>query len=228
MTMSPRRNRPIDEHATRIPHESGLLPCLYIPIAARSEVAIETYVGKVIKQLASVSVGKALLVESYEPDKPDERLAIWNEPAATVLHRPLQVWVDVDFRAYRRAYLQAFPGFNAKDFVLDHIMNRRVARLKGFKYIRIVPISCGTNSSHGSLSEGWGVAYHSTDAMRIKNGQSKASVQYADIADIAKMLDIQGGGSNMDLVNEAQKLVDLPDENGVRRISATLSAASKQ
>jgi len=33
---------------------------------------------------------------------------------------------------------------------------------------------------------------------------------------------LQGGGSFMDNVNEAQKLVDLPDENGRRRKSATL------
>ena len=50
---------------------------------------------------------------------------------------------------------------------------------------------------------------------------SFASVQYADLADIVKMLNIQGGGSFMDNVNEAQKLVDLPDETGQRRKSAT-------
>jgi len=58
--------------------------------------------------------------------------------------------------------------------------------------------------------------------MRVKNKTSQAQVQYADISDITKMLNIQGGGSHMDNVNEAQELVDLPDENGVRRISATL------
>ena len=100
-------------------------------------------------------------------------------------------------------------------------MNRRVARLKGFNYLRIVPISRCTNSSHGGLSEGWGVAYHSTPQMREKNSASQAAVQYGDIADIAKMLNLQGGGSLMDGVNEAQKLVDLPDETGQSRKSAT-------
>src|ERR1017187_5963013 len=100
----------------------------------------------------------------------------------------------------------------------DHVLNRRVARLKGFSYLRIVPISRGANSSHGSLSEGWSVAYHSTPQMREINRASLASVQYADIADIAKMLNLQGGGSLMDGVNEAQKLVDLPDATGKRRL----------
>ena len=47
------------------------------------------------------------------------------------------------------------------------------------------------------------------------------ALQYADVADIVKMLNLQGGGSFMDNVNEAQKLVDLPDADGKRRKSAT-------
>jgi hypothetical protein len=87
-------------------------------------------------------------------------------------------------------------------------MNRRVARLKGFTYLRIVPVSRATNSSHGGLSEGWGVELHSSPRMRELNKASQAVVQYADLADIVKMLNMQGGGSFMDIVNEAQKLVD--------------------
>jgi hypothetical protein len=37
------------------------------------------------------------------------------------------------------------------------------------------------------------------------------------LSDIVKMLNMQGGGSLMDMVNEAQKLVELPDENRQRR-----------
>ena len=217
-----RNRRPIDEHATRIPKESGLLPCLYVPIAARDRAAIERYVGRIVSQLTATSADKALLVEAYAPEKPDPRLAIWDVPEAVVLHFPRQVWVHVDYRAYRRAYRQAFPDFDLTGFVLDHVMNRRVARLKGFNYLRIVPISRGANSSHGSLSEGWAVDYHSAPGMQEKNRMSPAMIQYADLADIVKMLNMQGGGSLMDNVNEAQKLVDLPDEKGQRRKSATL------
>ena len=60
--------------------------------------------------------------------------------------------------------------------------------------------------------------------MREKNRVSQAAVQYADLADIVKMLNMQGGGSLMNNVNEAQKLVDLPDATGQRRKSATLSS----
>jgi hypothetical protein len=209
--------RPIDEHATRIPMRSGLLPCLYVPIAARDTLAIERYVGKIATQLMPKSPDKALLVEAYEPEKADARLAIWDVPDAVVLHLSRQVWVHVDYRAYRRAYSQAFPNFDLTGLVIDHVMNRRVARLKGFAYLRVVSISRGANSSHGSLSEGWAVKYHSSPEMREKNRVSQAAVQYADLSDIVKLLNMQGGGSLMDMVNEAQKLVELPNENRQHR-----------
>jgi hypothetical protein len=174
-------------------------------------------VGKIATQLMPKSPDKALLVEAYEPEKADARLAIWDVPEAVVLHLSRQVWVHMDYRAYRRAYLQAFPNFDLTGLVIDHVMNRRVARLKGFAYLRVVPISRGANSSHGSLSEGWAVKYHSSPEMREKNRVSQAAVQYADLSDIVKLLNMQGGGSLMDMVNEAQKLVELPNENRQHR-----------
>lgn len=213
--------RVIDQHAIRIPRESGLLPCLYVPLGARDSSAIESYVGKIVMPLTHDGSSKALLVQAYEPERPDERLAIWDVPESAVLHYRRQVWVHVDYAGYRRAYIRAFPDVNLTGLVLDHVLNRRVARLKGFTYLRIVPISRAANSSHGSLSEGWGVAYHSSPEMIEKNRASQALIQYADIADIAKMLNLQGGGALMDGVNEAQKLVDLPDATGQRRKSAT-------
>ena len=202
--------RPIDQHAVRIPQQSGLLPCLYIPIAARDTRSLEIYVGNIVAELARGPQSKALLIAAHEPDRPDERLAIWSVPEAAILHYPMQVWVHVDYGAYRRAYIKAFPETDLSGKVLDHIMNRRIARLKGFTYLRIVPISREANSSHGSLSEGWGVEYHSSPRMREINKASQAAVQYADLCDIVKMLNMQGGGSFMDNVNDAQKLVDLP------------------
>lgn len=202
--------RPIDPHAVSIPQMSGLMPCLYIPIAARNTQAIETYVGRILTPLTQGSSSKALLVEAYEPEKAGDRLGIWSLPQSKVLHYSMQVWVHVDYTSYRRAYSRAFPNVDLNSLVLDHVMNRRVARLKGFLYLRIVPISREANSSHGSLSEGWAVEYHSSPRMRELNKASLASVQYADLADIVKMLSMGGGGSFMDIVNDAQRLVDLP------------------
>jgi hypothetical protein len=200
--------RSIDQQAIRIPQSSGLLPCLYVPVAARDTNAIETYVGRIVGGLSLRSPNKAFLIEAHEPDEPDERLAIWKHPGAAILHYPRQVWVHVDYSAYRRAYLRAFPDADLTGLVLDHVMNRRVARLKGFTYLRIVPISRKANSSHGGLSEVWAVEYHSSPRVMKLNRTSQAMVQYADLADVVKMLNMEGGGSFMETVNEAQKLVD--------------------
>ena len=209
--------RPIDPHAVHVPQNSRLPPCLYVSIAARDVSAIETYVGRVAAQLAPRTPGMAVLVEAYEPEPPDRRLAIWALSAAAVLHSPAQAWVHVDYGAYRRAYVRAFPDADLTGLVLDHVMNRRVARLKGFAYLRIVPISRPANSSHGGLSEDWGVEYHSSPRMRAINAASKAVVQYADLADVVKMLNMEGGGGLMDNVNDAQRLVELPREAGAGR-----------
>ncbi len=108
---------------------------------------------------------------------------------------------------YRNTYLRALAVEDMTGLVLDHVMNRRVARLKGFLYLRIVPISRAANSSSGGLSEKWAVAYHSTPEMRERNRNSPARIQYADLADIVKMLNLKTGGALQDPVNEAQALL---------------------
>lgn len=53
--------------------------------------------------------------------------------------------------------------------------------------------------------------YHSLPRMRELNKSSPPSVQYADLCDVVKMLNMEGSGSFMENVNDAQKLVDLPN-----------------
>jgi hypothetical protein len=113
-------------------------------------------VNKVVVGLSPRAPSRALVVEAYDPpEELDSRMGIWNLPEAAVLHQKKQVWVHVDYTAYRRAYLRAFPDLPLDRLVLDDVMNRRIARLKGFAYVRIIPISRNANSSHGGLSEGW-------------------------------------------------------------------------
>ena len=85
-------------------------------------------------------------------------------------------------------------------------MNRRIAALKGFQYVRITPTTRGANSS-SSCSEQWGVELHATPAQITANQRRGAFIQYADLADLMLILDIQIGGGVMDVVNEGQKLV---------------------
>src|SRR5580698_2245155 len=85
--------RAIDEHAVRIPRESGLLPFLYMPVAAREQDAIERYVGRIDRTLSPEgAANRAVLVEAHEPPERDQRLAIWDAPEAAVLHSRWQVW----------------------------------------------------------------------------------------------------------------------------------------
>ena len=187
----------------------GLPLCLHLAIAARNLKAIERFVGRLELALTASGDQRAFLVKAYELPAPDLGLPIWQQPGATVLRQQAQVWVHVDDRQYRKAYAKAFPEQNISNLVLDHVMNRRVARLKGFSYLRIVPITRAANSSSGALSEKWAVAYHSSPRMVAKNQQTKPFIQYADLADIVKMLSFKAGGSLQEAVNEAQAWISV-------------------
>ena len=89
---------------------------------------------------------------------------------------------------------------------MSHAMNRRIAALKGFAYVRITPTSRGCNSSSG-FSEQWGVTLHSLPDQIAANQRRGAFIQYADLSDLMLMLDLKLGGGVMDAVNEGQKLV---------------------
>ena len=198
----------VDEQARELALTKYALPLgLHIPIAARDKQAIKRFVGRIEKVLTRSGESSALVIHTYDLQPPDDRLPIWEQPGAAVLRQTVQVWVHVNERRYRAAYITAFPDQNIENLVIDHVMNRRVARLKGFDYLRVVPISRAANSSSGGLSEKWGFAHHSTIEMVAKNQINQAHIQYADLADIVKMLDIKTGGSLQEAVNEAQAWV---------------------
>ena len=198
----------IDAAAEAQAKEKFALPvCLHIPIAAREEADIRTHIGAITQVIVDGSPPRAFLVEVPGPRDFDAKLPIWQVPEAEVLFHSPQLWVHVDLSAYRKAYAKAFPNDDLKGLVLDHVLNRRVARLKGFAYLRLVPITRGANSSSGGLSEKWAVEYHSSEAMQAKHRANPARTQNADLADIVKMLNRKTGGSHQDPVNEAQALV---------------------
>ena len=185
----------------------ALPPCLHIPIATRDETSIEHFIGSVERVLGGRGSCRALFISAYEFPDIDIRLPIWKHPGVDTLRRTEQVWVHVDYRDYREAYRRAFPEEELEGRVLDHVINRRIARLKRYDYVRIVPISRAANSSSGGLAERWGVAYHSTPRMVAVNAASREYVQYADLGEIVKMLDVKTGGALQDPVNLAQALV---------------------
>lgn len=194
----------VDTRAQLRSMQCGLPPCLHVPIGARDLDAIRRFVGNPTPLAQSDRVDCAFLVHMHDPPQLDHQLPIWTLQRSAILHEPRQVWVHVEFSQYRRAYQRAFPEADLTTFVLDHVLNRRSARIKGFQYVRIVPISRAANSSSGSRCEKLGVEHHRSEA---KRAHPCTFVQHADLADLVKMLNIETGGGFLDAINEAQRLV---------------------
>ncbi|WP_323761888.1 hypothetical protein [Maricaulis sp.] len=177
--------------------------CLHVPIAARDETTISTHVGRIVTRLSGRTPFKAFLVAREVEVRPDRDLPIWDNPASAILHQPHQVWVHVRYSAYRAAYKRAFPGDQIDGLVLSHAMNRRLAIMRGFEFVRITPASRASNSS-SAMSENWGIdvqARGSRDAMLRQDAQR---IEYADLTSLLLMMDIKIGGGTMEVVNEAQ------------------------
>lgn len=197
----------IDEVAReRALNRFGIPHCLHVPIAAVNEQAITDYVGDIVQVLSGRGARKAFLVQARPAPSIDTCYPIWDHPGSTIFHRPLQVWVHVGYGRYRPAYRRAFPGEDIQHAVLSHALNRRVASLKGFDFVRLTPTSRAANSS-SAFSEEWGVALHSEESQMAANRRLGAFIEYADITGLMLMLDMKLGGGVMDAVNEGRKLV---------------------
>ncbi len=186
--------------------------CLHVPIAAVDEAAIQTYVGEIVQVLGRGTPSKALLVHVDEPPPMDESLPIWGHAGSKIFYQREQVWVQVPYTRYRQAYRKAIPNEDIAEKILSHCMNRRVASLKGFGYVRITPTSRGANSS-AAFSEQWGVELHGSPRQMEINRRRGAFIQYADLTDVMLMLDLKLGGGVMDAVNAGRKLI-LPPAQG--------------
>jgi hypothetical protein len=185
----------------------GVPECLHVPIAAVDENAIRSYIGDIQQELGRGSPARAFLVHTREPPPVDMRFPIWELEASRIFHQRSQVWVHVNYTRYRQAYRQALPSEDIGDKIMSHAMNRRVAALKGFQYVRITPTSRGANSS-SAFSEGWAVALHGSPEQMAANRKRGAFIQYADLTDLMLMLDMKLGGGIMDAVNMAQRLIN--------------------
>lgn len=198
----------IDHVARDIAFRRYVLPeCVHVPIAALNEESITIYIGEIVKILAKGTPNKAFLVRTKEPPPIDASLPIWEMEGSAVLHRRMQVWVHVGYTRYRNAYRRAFPTEDIAGKVLSHSMNRRVAVLKGFQYVRITPVSRGSNSSSG-FSENWGVALHGALGQTPEKARHGAFIQYADLPALILMIDLKLGGGVMSVVNDGQTLVE--------------------
>ena len=180
--------------------------CLHVPIAALDESAITDHIGVILERFGRGTTARALLVDVEPQALLDPRLPIWQVEGSEMLHRRLQVWVDVAYSAYRTAYRRALPHDVLGERVLSHAMNRRAAALKGYRYVRLVPTARGTNSSSG-YSEQWGIALREGDNKSPEQRRAGKRIQYADLADLTVIMGMKTGGGVMEAVNRAQQLV---------------------
>ena len=190
--------RAVDTDASKF----ALPPSLWIPIAAVSVDVIREYVGQP-HETTRRDPSKAVFVTVAGDERPPfNDLPIWKMPLAGHLHDRRQAWVHVDYSGYRSFFASVFPEINDTDWVVDHVCNRRFARALGYAYVRLIAVSRGANSSSGRGPESEALKFI-TRAEGLKTAQrARTPVQYADPADIAKMLDIQTGGFPLNSVRD--------------------------
>ena len=204
----------IDNVAREVAFKKWVLPeCLHVPIAAVDESSICRYIGAIVGVVSFTTARRALLVKIPPPPKREQRLPIWELAESAVLYQPIQLWVHVNYTGYRKAYKRAFPKEDITKKVINHILNRRGARIKEYEYVRVSSVTRGVNSSSG-YSENWGVNLKRKPDMTKEEIRDGAHIQYADLCDLMVMMNIKVGGGVMDIVNEGQYLVDLQNKRG--------------
>ena len=197
----------IDLIAKKIVTEERRLPAsLHVPIGAINEEAIETFVGKIVGTVSFRTNRHALLVHVPTPSDEGKDLPIWQLRCSARLHPTEQLWVHIGYTAYRKAYQRAFPNEDISALVLHHTVNRRVAKIKGFDYVRLSPITRGGNSSSGR-PENWYIKLPRT-VQDPRHVRKRAQIEYADLDDLLIIMGLQLAGRYMQVVNEAQYLVD--------------------
>lgn len=196
----------VDQKAKARALKLGMPPDVHIPIGARDKGSILKYIGS-IETISTIPPESAIIVTPHFCPELNKKLPLWKLKESEILHCRKQVWVHVNYKSYRAAYKIACPEENVSDFVLDHILNRRVARLKGYDYLRIIPVAKSVNTSSGAVTEKYGFEHHSTDRMKSINQEDQAFIEYADIADMVKMLNQKTGGKFQDIIRDSLDLI---------------------
>ncbi len=200
----------------------GLPTCLRVPVAAASVQALSDFIGEVVATVQDrTGATVALKVRAFNRGFPQHPVAkLWQTELgnayAAILFPEFQVWVHVDYRGYRAAYGRFEMGAISSEVFLDHIQNRRAARLRWYchPFLRLCPVSrlTNTNSGHATGAEGVEVEYVKSllaspeKSRALKERVSAYQVRYADNADLTKMIDIAPGTQIMNGVRDSLDL----------------------
>jgi hypothetical protein len=190
----------------------GLPRNLWIPIAAASVEDIEKYVGRVVQSINGVGTTRinAVLVESLPLNiRVEPNVALWKSDLAELarkrLHPAKQVWVHVDYNAYRQAWVQ-FGMPPVPNSFLDHVQNRKAMRLRvsSHPYLRLCPVDSAVNTSAGHWAGGEGMEREFLSTHSVPPSLNR--IIYADPMDLTKILNIAPGTKVLNGVRDTQRL----------------------
>jgi len=177
---------------------------MWIPIAAKDEAAIKTYVGNVADSIVSETGAdkgrvNALLVQTRKNPNVPKIARMWKDRRvlkfSEILYPDYQVWVHVDYHSYRDAYegFRKRKGVNLKSsagLFLDHIQNRKAIRGRGLShpYLRLCPVSSDVNTSGGCVTGGEGMEKAFIKYLGTKSTGAKAKLKTALRANFAEAI----------------------------------------
>lgn len=163
---------------------------LLTPIAAMNLEAIGNHVGSY--QFVEGTNQQALIV-NWEPYEQNFNDKIKELQFHERIHQPIQVWVAVDFKNYRKAYFDVFHDIEKhNNLVVDHIFNRKLARIWNYEYIRLIHVDRSINSSSGKGQETFGVdLMKDNEEYRVK--VKERNIAYADPFDLLKIVNLKVG-----------------------------------
>lgn len=172
---------------------------LLVPIAVRDLEAIRNHIGTY--NFIKNSNEKALIVD-WKPYDSNLKSNIYTLEHYKNIHQPKQIWVTPDFKPYRKFYFDYFEDLNNKNkYVIDHLFNRRLCKLREFNYIRLLHIERGVNSSSGRGQESHSVNLMIDDS-KYWTKITKSKVAYADPFDLVKMVNLKTGKQPYNNVKE--------------------------
>lgn len=168
---------------------------LLTPIAAMNLEAIKNHVGNF--EFIMGTNQQALLVnwKPYEINNKLNELEYFDR-----IHQTKQVWVTVDFKNYRKTYFEVFKNIEKNNnLVVDHIFNRRLAKIWNYEYIRLIHVDRSINSSSGKGQKSFGVDLMK-DNQEYHNKVKERNISYADPFDLVKIVNWKIGKNPFDNV----------------------------
>ncbi|TRX62541.1 hypothetical protein FNH22_00145 [Fulvivirga sp. M361] len=181
----------------------GLHNSLIIPIGAKSKASIQKFVGTIDK----VFKNNAAFLVSFLPLEGPNELEVWKHKRSFLLNYSTQLWVDIDYRNYRKLYQSVFEKLiEDQAYVVDHIMNRKLARALGYKFVRLLHISRASNSSGGRGGETFANTNLPT-SLSVNPEINTGDIVYADPMDLLKMLNVKVGGFGLETVRDNHHLL---------------------